>query len=474
MPLPVITVAQMREWEKVTWAGGQTEAAVIQEAGRAIATRAAQLTKAGDFIIVFAGKGHNGDDAAVAAEHFPERDVKLVRVFDPELTVSQLPGLMARRPALIIDGLFGIGLNRPLAYAWIKLIQALNQSGRPILAVDVPSGINADTGEPLDDAIRAQFTVTLGAAKQGMLRPAAWPFVGRLEAAGNIGLVPYPFSTEISMILPEDFVGFPPERPLAGHKGTFGHLAIVAGSFGYHGAAVLAAHGAQRAQPGLITLITDEMVYHPVAEQLQSVMVKTWSKGFELPENSTAILIGPGLASPELPPGLRENCVRLWKESPKPVVIDASGLAWVPEGPCPDGALRVITPHPGEAGRMLGISIAEVQADRLQAVRRLSKRWGNCLVALKGHQTMIGNATDEVLVNCSGNPHLAQGGSGDLLAGYITGLLAQPALQKDAIRTVAYAIWQHGAAADALQAKRNNWTVEDLAQELGAVTVSSG
>jgi NAD(P)H-hydrate epimerase len=123
---------------------------------------------------------------------------------------------------------------------------------------------------------------------------------------------------------------------------------------------------------------------------------------------------------------------------------------------------------------MLGISIAEVQADRLQAVRRLSKRWGNCLVALKGHQTMIGNATDEVLVNCSGNPHLAQGGSGDLLAGYITGLLAQPALQKDAIRTVAYAIWQHGAAADALQAKRNNWTVEDLAQELGAVTVSSG
>lgn len=469
MPLPVITVAQMREWEKVTWASGQTEKEVIRQAGEIVARRAEQLTRAGDLILVFAGKGHNGDDATVAANAIKEREVKLVKVFDPELVLSQLPGMLSPKPALIVDGLFGIGLNRPLAYAWVKLLQALNQSGRPILAVDVPSGLNADTGEPLDDAIRATITLTLGAAKQGMLRPAAWPFVGRLEGAPEIGLVPYPFETEIRMIMPSDFADFPPARPLDGHKGTFGHLAIIAGSFGYHGAAVLAARGAQRAQPGLITLFTDEVVYHPVAEQLQSVMVKTWQTDFNLPDNCSGVVIGPGLASPQLPESVRETCRGLWQEFPAPMIVDASALAWLPEGPCPEKAIRVITPHPGEAARLLEMTSAEVQENRAFALRQLSKRWGNCHVVLKGHQTMIGHGREEILINCSGNPHLAQGGSGDLLAGYLAGLLAQPALQKEAQRTIPYAVWEHGAAADALQARRPNWTVEDLQEELGNV-----
>jgi NAD(P)H-hydrate epimerase len=258
---------------------------------------------------------------------------------------------------------------------------------------------------------------------------------------------------------------------MAGHKGNFGHVAIAAGSFGYHGAAVLAARGAQRAHPGLITLFTDELVYHPVAEQLQSVMVKTWQSDFHLPENCTALLVGPGLASEKLPEAIKQFCSKMWKEAAFPVVVDASALPWLPEGPCPDKALRVMTPHPGEASKLLKISSAEVQEDRLQALRELSRRWGNCHVVLKGHQTMIGKGREEVLVNCSGNPHLAQGGSGDLLAGYLAGLLAQPALQKEAIRTLSYAIWEHGAAADALQARRPNWTVEDLADELGNVVI---
>lgn len=469
MPLPVITVAQMREWEKVTWASGQTEKEVIRQAGEAVARRAEQLTRPGDYILIFAGKGHNGDDATVAANALKEREVRLVRVFDPELVTSQLPGLMTRKPALIIDGLFGIGLNRPLAYSWVKLLQAINQSGRPILAVDVPSGLNGDTGEPLDDAIRATVTLTLGAGKHGMLRPAAWPFVGRLEAAPEIGLVPYPFETEIRMIEPGDFSDFPPVRPLDGHKGTFGHLAIIAGSFGYHGAAVLAARGAQRAQPGLITLFTDEVVYHPVAEQLQSVMVKTWQADFNLPGNCTGAVIGPGLASSQIPAIVQETCRRLWQEAPFPVIVDASALAWLPEGPCPENAIRLITPHPGEAAKMLDLTSADVQEDRALALRQLSRGWGSAYVVLKGHQTMIGRGREEILVNCSGNPHLAQGGSGDLLAGYMAGLLAQPALQKDPRKAISYAVWEHGAAADALQARRPNWTVEDLEKELGNV-----
>jgi hydroxyethylthiazole kinase-like uncharacterized protein yjeF len=469
MPVPVISVAQMREWEKATWASGQSEEAVMRRAGEAVARRAEQFTPAGELILVFAGKGHNGDDARFAAESISGRDVHLLRVTDPELTASQLPSLLTRQPALIIDGLFGIGLNRPLAHNWIQLIRKINETGRPILAVDVPSGLNADTGMPLDDAIRARVTLCFGAVKQGLLKSTSWPFVGRLEAAPEIGLIAYPFTTEISVITADDFTDFPPPRPVNAHKGTFGHLFIMAGSLGYHGASVLAAHGAQRAQPGLITLATAPNVYEPVARQTQSVMVKPWTPDLALPSTCTAIVIGPGLAATDIPEYLILFCRKLWQESSLPVIVDASALDWLVPEPGPKDALRVITPHPGEAARLLQISTGEVQLDRAHSLRQLSRGLGNCFVVLKGHQTMIGRSTGDLFVNCSGNPYLAQGGSGDLLAGYLGGLLAQPALQNAADKTIQYAVWQHGAAADALLATKPNWTVEDLAEVLGNV-----
>lgn len=470
MPVPVITVAQMREWEKATWASGQTEQEVIQKAGAVIAQRAEQLTRPSDFIIVLSGKGHNGDDAQRAAEQIQGREVQSLRVTDPEATFSLLAPLLARKPALVIDGLFGIGLNRPLGAGWMKLIRQLNQANRPVLSIDVPSGLSADTGYPLEEAVRATCTLTLGAVKQGLLYPTAWPFVGRLEAAPDIGLIPYPFTTEISMVVPEDFSNFPPPRPVDGHKGTFGHIAIIAGSFGYHGAAVLAARGAQRAQPGLITVFTDEKVYLPIAEQLQSAMVHTIDAAFELPRTCTAVVLGPGLASRDLPPIAREATARLWRESPLVVIVDASALEWLPPGPTPAKAVRVMTPHPGEAARMLQTSSGDVQENRARVLRELSKKWGDCYVVLKGHQTMIGRSSEDLFVNCSGNPHLAQGGSGDLLAGYLGGLLAQPALQKTASQSIQYAVWQHGAAADFLTGTRPNWTVEELANVLGSAS----
>src|SRR3989442_7895178 len=372
MALPIVSVAQMREWEKATWASGQTEAAVIEKAGRAVGRKAEGLTKPGDLILVLAGKGHNGDDARVAAETIADREVHLVRVIDPISASAQITPLLSRKPGLIIDGLFGIGLNRSLGLDWMRLIQQINESRRPILAVDVPSGLNADTGEPLDESIRATHTLTLGAAKQGLLTPTALQFVGRLEVASQIGLIPYPFTTEVSMIVPEDFLDFPPRRPVGGHKGTFGHVAIIAGSFGFHGAAVLAARGAQRAQPGLITVFTEDKVYHPVAEQLQSAMVQTFGANLELPQTCTAVMIGPGLASKDLSPVVPETARRIWQQSPLTVIVDASGLQWLPPGPCPPNALRVITPHPGEAGRMLESPSAEIQSNRAKSVRELS------------------------------------------------------------------------------------------------------
>src|SRR5262249_16803756 len=158
---------------------------------------------------VLAGKGHNGDDARFAMEYMSGRHVRLMRVLDPEMAATEITPLLKARPALLIDGLFGVGLNRPLSRNLIRFIQQINEAHTPILAVDIPSGLNADTGLPLEDAIRATHTLTLGAIKEGLLKSNAWPFVGRLEVAADIGLLPYPFTTEISWIVPEDFAEFP-------------------------------------------------------------------------------------------------------------------------------------------------------------------------------------------------------------------------------------------------------------------------
>ncbi len=489
MSLPVLNLAQMREWERATWTAGQTEAEVIRRVGEKIAERALQLTRAGDAILILAGKGHNGDDARAARKYLRDRQVEVLDVTDPKTALPEFrrrtgvapvsDSSISNRdrleacPTLIIDGLFGIGLNRPLDGNWKKFIAVVNQSKFPVLAVDVPSGLNADTGEVLGAAIEAAITLTIGAPKTGLLAQNAWPFVGRLEVATNVGLVPcpHPASPEgLNWTLPEDFTGFPPRRAAAAHKGSFGHLVMVAGSFGFHGAAVLAAHGAQRAQPGLITLFTQEDVYHPIASQLQAVMANVWKPEIKLFDDASAILIGPGLAAPNLPDDLKAIARRLWRDSTLPVIVDASALDWLTPHTLAKERIRVITPHPGEAGRLLNTTARQVQSNRVQALREISRRFGNCWVALKGHQTLIGRGAGEIFVNSSGNPHLAQGGSGDVLAGFIAGLLAQPALQTDIGRTLRYAVWQHGAAADNLQATRAYWVVEDLLGELGNVT----
>ena len=466
MPIPVISVAQMREWEKASWAAGRTAPDVIDNVGRAIARRLDQLARPGEKILFLAGKGHNGDDVRAARKHLGrERGALLLDVTDPAQGLEKfLEAVGGGGFSWIADGLFGIGLDRPLDAHWRKLIEAVNGANLPILAVDVPSGLNAETGGVEGAAITADLTLAVGAPKHGLLRAAQ--FVGRLEVLSGVGLVPCPFEGELNWTVGNDFAHLPPRRPVEGNKGTFGHLAIYAGSFGYHGAAVLAGQGALRARPGLVTVFPQESVYVPVAAQCQSVMVQAWQSGKALPKSCSAILFGPGLAAPELSGTVKEEMRTHWHKTPLPVVADASALDWLQPGPTPSGVIRVMTPHPGEAGRMLGRSAASVQADRVLALRELSKQWGDCFVVLKGHQTLVGRATGKVFVNSSGNPYLAQGGSGDLLGGYLAGLLAQPDWQNDPLTTIRYAVWQHGAAADRLSEARTNWTVEDLSRHL--------
>ena len=543
MPLPVISVAQMREWESATWAAGRSPAAVIKNVGRSLARRALDLTFPGDTILILAGRGHNGDDARAArtflagrqdiigygaVPRLSRRKVVLVDAADPRAAAREFsrciqPAPGRARPRLVVDGLFGIGLNRPLDGPWKTLIDTVNQSGLPVLSVDVPSGLNADNGQVEGAAIRAEVTLTVGAPKRGLLMASEW--VGRLEVAPDIGLIPCPLAGELNWTLPEDFAAWPPRRPLESHKGTFGHAVIIAGSAGYHGAAVLAARGALRAQPGLVTVEPQESVYIPVAAQLQGAMVRPWRAARPLPESSTALLFGPGLAADNLPAALKKELRAHWKNFPGPMIVDASALDWLPptnvasalcadelpsshesgRGPggraalprspdipsprqagrgvpsiqechCQDapggstaGPVRVITPHPGEAGRLLGMTAKEVQADRVAALRQLSRRFGNCYVVLKGHHTLVGRAGGDIFINCSGNPLLAQGGSGDLLGGYLAGLLAQPACRQDPLTAIRFAVWQHGAAADDIAQCRSLWTIEDLALNLGSI-----
>ncbi len=469
MPIPILSVAQMRAWEKATWATGQTESAVIVHAGMAVARQALQMTRSGEVILILAGPGNNGADARMVRPHCGDRRVHLLEIVQPMEAWSALLALLQQtKPALIIDGLFGLGLNRPLDESWVRLVHHLNETQITILSVDVPSGLDADSGEPKGAAIRATATLTLGAAKRGLVQSKALPFTGQLRVAEDIGLIPCPFETETAWTAPADFSGYPPGRPAGGHKGTFGHLVILAGSLGYHGAAVLAARGALRARPGLVTVRPQENVYLPVAGQLQAAMVTPWRSGLKYPPATTAILLGPGLASEGLPESLQAEARQIWHDQPLPVIVDASALDWLTVGLfSKTGALRVLTPHPGEAARMLKSTVAKVEADRPAALRELSKRWGNCWVVLKGNQTLVGGSTGGIFVNSSGNTGLAQGGTGDVLAGYLAGLLAQPRLQADPLKAIRYAVWQHGASADELSGRRGSWGVEELLGALG-------
>ncbi|MBW8864209.1 MAG: hypothetical protein JF609_04655 [Verrucomicrobia bacterium] len=446
MPVPVISVAQMRDWEDATWATGQTEAAVIRLVGKRLADRAHKLTRDNDLILILGGKGHNGDDARAAKEFLNERKVKALDLLQPENDLSAVEVALQEKPALVIYCMFGIGFNRPLSGPWQKIIAAINVAKIPVLAVDVPSGLNADTGETFGACIEAAVTLTVGAPKVGMLTAAAWPYVGRLEVAEDVGLIPCPLQSELNWTLPGDFQNFPPPRNVAAHKGSFGHVSIIAGSLGY------------------------QDVYYPVAGQLQSAMVNLWQADIKKMANGfDALLVGPGLAGQNVPPDLRLAVRNWWRYDENPLIVDASALELLAAEPFAKKYIRVLTPHPGEAARLLNWTKEKIRTERVKALREISKKFGGCWVVLKGHQTLIGRAEGEIFVNSSGNPYLAQGGSGDLLAGFIAGLLAQPALRADVATTLRYAVWQHGAAADRLQAGRANWTVEDLAELIGDV-----
>lgn len=482
----------MREWEQISWASGKSHAAVIGQVGEVIADRFERTVSRSSYsrqaqrrrnrltIWALAGKGHNGDDVRLAARMMNGRgwNVRLIEVLSAENAAEVAAELRSgTSPDWIWDGLFGIGLSRPLEGAWAELVEAMNAVKSRKLAIDVPSGFSAMEGKALGVAVEADWTLTLGAPKLGLISAEAPRYVGRLEVAGDIGLAPRPEFTgaELEWIEPEDWRHFPPRRKPDTHKGSYGRLLILAGSLGYHGAAVLTARAAQQAQPGWIQLLTDPECYIPIASQLAGPMVAPWDSG-EHPwleqSEPTAIAVGPGLASHQLPERWMGKIRELWETFPGPMIVDASGLSALselkqPSQPAPGP--RILTPHPGEAARLLQMDSGSIQKNRVSALRKLSEKFGNAWIVLKGHQTLIGNSQGRIGVNSSGNPGMAQGGSGDILTGWLAGLLAQPALSHSGIieSTIRYAVWSHGNAADRLSRRTNNWPIERLIEKLG-------
>jgi hydroxyethylthiazole kinase-like uncharacterized protein yjeF len=435
MQSPIYTTAEIRRIEQ---AAG--EAPLMERAGAAAAELAVKLVgdKAKD-ILVLAGPGNNGGDARIAAKLLQERFFRVAVVERPE-------ELTGRSWGLVIDGLFGIGLARPVEGPYAKLIEFVNRQSCPVLALDVPSGIQSDTGRVLGVAVRATHTITFIALKPGLLTLDGPDHAGAISVAG-LGLPVGDLLAPGGWVAgPQLFEGALKPRPRNFHKGMAGSLGILGGAHGMTGAALLAGRSALKLGAGRVyvgLLQEDAIGVDPVAPEL---MLRHADDvlGVDL----DALVAGPGLGASEHAATL----VGAALASEMPCVLDADALNLMAgdanlSGACGRrSAATLLTPHPAEAARLLGSSVAEVQADRLAAAQRIAKDF-NAHVVLKGNGSVLAARDGHWFVNTSGNPGMASAGMGDVLAGFLGALLAQRHAGEAAL---VLGVHLHGAAADAL------------------------
>jgi len=442
----------------------------------------------GSCAVVLCGPGNNGGDGYVMARYLNNAGIRIIvlvlgkagRISGDALTnlkiikrmkmdIREAPGPAEWRKTrrcladcdYIIDGILGTGLNSSVKGYYSRVIQDVNSSGRPVMSIDIPSGLNSDTGQEMGAAIRADLTVTFGFPKLGqMLFPGA-DLVGRL-ARIDIGIpdmVAERIIGQYSMLEPDDFVDLLRDKRRDIHKGDRGHLLILAGSTGKTGAATLTAMGALRTGAGLVTIgipkslnsileakLTEAMTV-PLPETGEGTLsLKAKGEIFRLMEGKDALAIGPGLSTnPETSTLVKEIVAGCGL----PMVIDADGLNALAGDRRTMKTLddkKILTPHPGEMGRLMGLKASEVQDDRVGAASGFSKAHG-CYVALKGARTIIAGPGGEVYLNPTGNPALSSGGAGDVLTGLISGFLARGWPMIGALNA---GVYLHGLAADLL------------------------
>ncbi|NOR50278.1 MAG: NAD(P)H-hydrate dehydratase [Desulfuromonadales bacterium] len=491
--MKVLTAAQMQAVDRRTIDEiGIPGVVLMENAGRGVAEAIIErFSPAGPpRALILAGKGNNGGDGYVIARHLLNKgwDVKTLVLAEREaikgdaaLNLKALENsggqidfiadnetqktslAAAGKLTVLIDALFGTGLTKPVHGLYLQAIEWLNQQPVPVIAVDIPSGVDASTGRVLGTAVNATLTVSFAFPKVGQVSYPGAGFAGELVTV-DIGIpesLAGQVSTDCVLINAAEGRRLLPVRSQDGHKGTFGHLLVVAGSTGKCGAAVMAAESGLRGGAGLVTLACPQSVQPSIVSRLTEVMtvpladsegelsLLAFDELLALAEGKQALAIGPGLGLGE---ETGDMIRRLVQDSDLPMVIDADGLTAI----CghTDVLERqlsrqiVLTPHPGEMARLMGLTTAEIQADRFMVARDFAVRHRVVLV-LKGARTLTASPDGRVHVNNSGHAGLASGGMGDVLTGLIGSLLAQGLAAMDA---ATLGVYLHGLAADRLLA----------------------
>jgi len=486
----VLTVDQMREFDRLAIEEfGIPSLVLMENAARSVADAVERHFSGAFAVFVLCGPGNNGGDGLATARQLnargydvrclvgapadklsedARRQLKICQAAKLEIdlvTPAEMAAWVRDEGSLwdvAVDALFGSGLNRPLAGDWGEVVEALNKSPLPIVAVDVPSGINGDTAHPIGPHLDADVTVTFAAPQPAHVLAPALEAVGQLEVA-DLG-VPATLLREapaaLDLLGAEEIRGLLPIRARAAHKGTVGHVLVWAGSPDKSGAAILASRAAGRAGAGLVTLIAaPEVTRIAHVASLESMSISLPGETspdamaqriLDAAAERTVLAAGPGLGTAPPVPEVVRLVVR---DCPVPMVLDADALnafSGDAEGLAERRSPAVITPHPGELGRLLEISPDEVQEDRLAAARRAAESTG-CIVVLKGYRTLVALPEEGTLVCPTGGPALASGGTGDVLTGMIAGLMAQGLEPHHA---AAAAVYLHGLTGDRLAEQR--------------------
>ena len=468
LPQPLYRAAQVRELDRLAIEKcGIPGATLMENAGHVAFDELCRRWPRARDLAVVCGAGNNAGDGYVVARlaHEAGRNVSVFQIGDGKrLRGDALAAFDALRRAgikpagltagvleqadVIVDALLGTGLDRAVDGVWLEAIDAINGSRRPVLAVDIPSGLNADTGAAMDVAVCAQATVTFIGLKQGLFTGQGPACCGAIvfndlqvpqEVYGHVNHEACRFDRRlVSRWLPP--------RSRIAHKGNYGHVLIVGGDHGMAGALRMAGEAAARTGAGLVTLATRVAHAGNIAQARPELMchgVETVSQLRQLMERASVVAIGPGLGRSEWAQQLLATVI----DSSLPLVVDADALNGLAAEPATRGNW-VLTPHPGEAGRLLHASAADVQSDRFAAVRSLQQRYAG-VVVLKGAGSLICSGSGPLIVCEAGNPGMASGGMGDLLTGIIAGLIAQ---HVELPMAAALGTWLHAAAADAAAA----------------------
>lgn len=455
--MKVLTADEMREVDRRTIALGIPSVVLMENAGMRVVEllerKFAPLEK--QRVVIFCGKGNNGGDGLVIARQlhtrFHPRALHVVLVSDPPEHIGMLAacGIQASREisaemraaTLVIDAMLGTGLTGPVEGRMRELIGEIN-GGFPharVVAVDVPSGMNSDSKTTESDFVRADFTVTFTAPKICHALEPNCDLCGELTVGGIGSLASLMDAVKLELLERTSFAHLLAPRPKSAHKGTFGHALIVAGSRGKAGAAAMAGMAALRAGAGLVTVATPDDALDAVAAHCPEYMTAPLGSLDRILPGKTVIAIGPGMG---VSPDSERTVERILQECKQAVVVDADALNIVAKmGIALSGGLRILTPHPGEMGRLTGAPVT----DRLKAAGSYAREHG-VIVVLKGQRTLIAFPDGRIAVNPTGTPAMAKGGSGDILTGMIAGFLAQ--FPNDAENAVCAAVYLHGLAGE--------------------------